>query len=485
MTKLTPTPEQEAILLAATATESNLLLTALAGSAKTTTLVMIAEALPKVDMLCLAFNKRIALEMKDRLPPNCQAQTLNSLGHRAWADSIGRKLRLDTGKNYRLLTAAISKLGSAERKWAYVDFSDTLKAIAFGKACGYIPDAYTQRNKRLLDDNEFYRHLEIEPTDICWDLIQHVSAESIKEAKLGIIDFDDQILCPTVFSSLLPIFKLVMVDEAQDLSALNHALLSKLVRHRIIACGDACQAIYGFRGAHEDSMDLLKSQFSMVEYALTISFRCPKEVVRAAQWRAPQMRWSDTAEEGKVTYLDSWSIETLPQDCTIICRNNAPLFALAIKILAEGRYPRIVGADIGKTLMKWMKKLGESSMSQKETLLAITAWAEKRAKKSRDKGKVKDQAACMSIFAMQGRTLGDAIAYADHLLSSGGPIQLITGHKAKGLEYNDVFFLDQFLIRVDQDQERNLKYVIQTRAMRTLTMVLSEGFVMQKGKVDA
>ncbi len=328
MPELTPTPEQEAIILAATTTEDNLLLTALAGSAKTTTLVMIAEALPKVDMLCLAFNKRIALEMQDRLPPNCQAQTLNSLGHRAWADSIGRRLNFNDRKNYQLLTKAIKQLGKAEQKFAYLDFADTLKAIGDGKSCGYVPDDYKERNKRLMNDAEFHAWLEIEPTTIQWNLIRAVSMESLKFAKLGEIDFNDQILCPTIFSSLLPIFPQVLIDEAQDLSALNHALLAKLVRHRIIACGDDCQSIYGFRGAHEDSMELLKRQFSMHELALTISFRCPRKVVELVQWRAPQMRYPDFAIEGEVNFLDSWIIlnllrRSIGNDFTIIKHDNS------------------------------------------------------------------------------------------------------------------------------------------------------------------
>ena len=43
---MTPTAEQLAILTAATTTKSNLLVTARAGAAKTTTLTMIADALP-------------------------------------------------------------------------------------------------------------------------------------------------------------------------------------------------------------------------------------------------------------------------------------------------------------------------------------------------------------------------------------------------------------------------------------------------------
>jgi hypothetical protein len=61
-------------------------------------------ALPTVQTLAIAFNKKIALEMQERLPPNCTAMTLNSLGYRTWAQALGKN-RLDGGDD-RLVQAA-------------------------------------------------------------------------------------------------------------------------------------------------------------------------------------------------------------------------------------------------------------------------------------------------------------------------------------------------------------------------------------------
>src|SRR5690242_16587497 len=97
-----PTPEQAAIVEAARSTKSNLLVSALAGAAKTSTLVLIAEALPGQEILCLAFNKKIATEMKERLPNWCTAMTLNSLGYRAWGAFLRKRLIVDDRKVYNL-----------------------------------------------------------------------------------------------------------------------------------------------------------------------------------------------------------------------------------------------------------------------------------------------------------------------------------------------------------------------------------------------
>jgi superfamily I DNA/RNA helicase len=471
-----PTEEQELIIEAAVNTPDNLMVSALAGAAKTSTLVLLAEALSNVQVLCLAFNKKIATEMQERLPVNCTAMTLNSLGHRVWADVLSKRLVVEVDKNFKILTQIVKELPKYEQEQAYAEFADTLKMIESGKSAGYIPTGHFTNAKRLMDDSEFFACLEDEPSPLQEKIVREATLKSIKQGMDGLIDFSDQILLPTVFPSMFPHYALVMVDEAQDLSALNHATLRKLAKRRLIAVGDECQAIYGFRGAHEESMGLLGETFKMRKLILSISFRCPKTVVAEALWRAPHMKFPEWAKDGEVKKLTEWNKDTVPQTAAIICRNNAPLFNMAIKLLKNGRYPQIIGNDIGKYLVKIMKKFGEKDLEKPEVFIAIDKWVEEKLKKSRSPAKVYDQAECLKIFAAQGETLGDAIAYAEHIFNSQGPIQLLTGHKSKGLEFDTVFFLDEHLIDIEQGQERNLRYVIQTRAKQSLYYVTSETF---------
>ena len=476
----TPTAEQTAIIEAAVNSTDNLIVSALAGAAKTSTLVMLAQALPKTSILCLAFNKKIAVEMQERLPPNCTAMTLNSLGHRVWADCCGKRVSLNKDKNYEILTKLIKELtNKREIEEAYEIFADCLKVIESGKSAGYIPTGHFTNAKRLMNDDEFFGWLEEEPSPLMERLARDATIESIKQGLNGSIDFSDQILLPTVFPAMFPSYPLVMVDEAQDLSALNHATLRKMAKKRLIAVGDECQAIYGFRGAHANSMAMLQETFSMRKLTLSTSFRCPISVVKAARWRAPHMQWPAWAVEGSVTTKDDWNESIVPQTAAIICRNNSPLFHMAINLLKAGRYPQIIGNDIGKALLKIMRKFGKPNLEQVFVLAAIDQWRDDKLKKSRAKGKITDQADCMKIFARQGETLGDACAYAEHLFNSQGPVQLMTGHKSKGLEFDEVFFLDEGLINNDDQQEQNLRYVIQTRAKQSLTYVYSDLFMVE------
>ena len=475
----TLTPEQAEIVEAAQTTSDNLLISALAGSSKTTTLVLIAEALPKAKLLCLAYNKKIATEMQARLPPTCEAMTLNSLGHRAWGTTLGKRLIVDTKKNFNIVKQIIDAMPRRDKSAAYDDFAGILKAVDFGKITGYVPTGKFDNARPILNDEGLFEALEEEPTPLQWHIIREASFVSLKQSWQGIIDFSDQILLPGVFPVSFPSgHDGVLLDETQDLSVLNHVLIRKLVRSkRLMAVGDDCQSIYAFRGAHPGSMSLLQSDFDMRELQLSVSFRCPEAIVRAAQWRAPRMQWFRTG--GTVRNLAEWNVADLPDHVTILCRNNAPLFAMAFKLLKAGRYPELVGNDIGKNLIRILKKLGPETMPREELERAIDQWLTVKLTKARNESAVHDQAACLHVFAEQGETLRDAVAYAEHILAANGPVTLMTIHRSKGLEFDHVILLDRHLIRTSTAdkpniQEDNLLYVGQTRSKNILWYADSE-----------
>lgn len=475
----TPTQEQQAIVSEARETSRNILMSALAGAAKTSTLELLAHELSDLQILYLVFNKKMQVEAQERLPANCKAMTLNSLGHRTWSEATGRRLRIESSKTYEIVSSLIQAQPAAVRTSLYENMAELMRLVDFGKACGYIPTGHYERAKRLFDDESFFPHLEQKLTDLEQDIIRDATLTSLKQAFDGLCDYNDQILMPTVFHGAFPRYPLVLVDEAQDLSALNHATLRKMVgQRRLIAVGDQCQAIYGFRGAHEDGMAKLRQDFEMKEMPLTISFRCPQRIVEHVHWRAPMMRWPEWAKLGAVIHRDEWFARDLAEDGVIICRNNAPLFGMAIRLLKNGRPCQLDGKDVITSITKIMRKFGGSDMRQVDLLERIDAWCEveKAKNKKRAWSRIEDRAECMRIFAREGATLADALAYAQHLLHLSSPLKLMTGHKAKGLEFDHVYFLDNHIVG-DEDQDPNLRYVICTRAKETLTYINTEDFV--------
>lgn len=479
---LKPTQEQQEIIDAAINDNYNMAVEARAGAAKTTTLVMLAENLPNEDILCLAFNKSIAGEMTERLPSNCDAKTFHSLGYKAWINFVQKNCRVDFKKVFTLLKAQIELIQDNEaRTAAYNCMAETLDFINKGKSAGYLPDSYEGHWTPLIGDYTFFSNLPVEPSMMQEQLVKQVSIASFKLALKGVLDFNDMVLCATICPVHFPSPSLLLVDEAQDLSPLNHVMIKKITRGaRIIAVGDPCQAIYGFRGADTESMNLLKKMFQMETFYLTTSFRCSRAVVENAQWRAPDMNAPEWAEQG---YVDkktlTWDADLLDDFNAVICRNNAPLFNLAIKLIKNGRMPELAGRDIAAGLLKVMKKLGKPNLEQAAALDALAEYEEKEIRRAREGAElaIRDRSECIRIMLKQTESLGDAMAYLNDLLAREGRIKLMTGHKSKGLEFDHVFFLDQDLCRIKYDQDANIKYVIETRAKISLTYVEIKNFI--------
>ena len=242
-----PTSEQRAIILAARDQTNNLIINALAGAAKTSTLVMIANQpkMKNISTLCLAFNKRIADELRERLPSNCQPMTLNSLGHRTWQSHLGIRCRPSTRKNFEVLKELIDEEPQHVKNKLYEEFSELMKALQFGKQYGWVPDRYAKEPTwRGIDDETFFSHglPEALASPESEEMVKRAYSKCLDLAFKGEIDFDEQLLMPTCFGARFPNYPLTMIDESQDLSALNHKMLELIVgSKRLFAVGDPCQ----------------------------------------------------------------------------------------------------------------------------------------------------------------------------------------------------------------------------------------------------
>lgn len=160
---------------------------------------------------------------------------------------------------------------------------------------------------------------------------------------------------------------------------------------------------------------------------------------------------------------------TILPNTAVICRYNAPLLALAMDCLANGQRVDVAGIDIGARIIKLLTKLGPESMTQAQTLSAIADWEAER--ESLDSKSASDTAACMRVFAKAGRTLAQSVAYANHIFAStSGEVRFLSGHRAKGMEFDHVYHLNSGNIR-QGGQEQNIHYVIDTRPKARLTYI--------------
>jgi DNA helicase II / ATP-dependent DNA helicase PcrA len=471
---LSPTAEQQEILELATKTNENIIISALAGCAKTSTLEMIANAIRNQPILYVVFNRRNAEEAKGRLPSHVEVKTLNSLGHRVWSETCGRRLVVRSTKMADLWRAWADSLPKLQKDRAWDERDEVMDLLRQAKRDGYVPPGASKLAKWQWCENgvsdDWWLDKDYDEAGNRMALVDRFLEESIIQAYKGTIDYDDQLYMPVCFSGTWPKFPLVLVDEAQDLSPINHQMLKGLYHKRLIVVGDPWQSIYAFRGSVFNGMDALKARYAMREMTLSVTFRVPKAGVLRQQHRVPRYAWPDWLDwpSGRVETLETWDATSLPNTCAILCRNNAPLFTCALRLLSRGRKIRLVGMDIGPNLLRILKKLGPPTATNLPGL--IEAWRGTERSRVKNAERVDDKAECLHALCEGRATLQDAIVWTENLFAQQGDIQLLSIHKAKGLEWNVVYHLDSWRIPSryaisdeELEQEKNLRYVCETR----------------------
>jgi len=484
------TLEQQAVISAIrNPNRGSILVSALAGSAKTTTIV---AALQEFDagysptVLCLAFNKRIAVELEKKLPKTITVKTMNALGHRAWGNYIGRRVNIDADKTWDFINQTWpTPKRDAEPKEHERTLDEKIAincAVTWAKNYGWVPDNIANQYpyvksfasfEAVANAVDLQLSIEVNEGDV-----REILRQSIEASFAGTIDFNDQIYMPCCFGGNWDKFDLVVVDEAQDLSALNHVMLRKSCKTntgRLVAVGDDHQSIYGFRGAASGRMGMLQEQWSMEILPLTLCFRCKSNIILHVQKVVPEIRYWEENKGGAVIGASNptldWNPENAEEGSAIICRNNAPLMSVAFSLLRARRSFKLLGGDIGKGLINLCKKFPQDSFEG--WAKGLKDWAHKESKKEKaNKKRIQDKFESLMALAEDNPNPEEILRRLDIIFNStSGSITLCTGHKSKGFEWEHVYFLDSHLLNLDDQQDRNLDYVIQTRAIDTLEYV--------------
>ncbi len=486
---------------------ASILLDACAGSGKTTTLTEGVKYL-NGSILAIAFNVRIKKTLESKIGTSATCKTLNGLGHGAMLSLLGRRVKIDARKVGKIVTE-ITKTLEVEDSDGEI-WSAVVKLVTRAKHHGIVPNGTKGLYISLIPDNpEEWEQLAAHYDIIFDDEILSLSRESLRVSNSlvweGVCDFDDQVYIPITFGAPFKKFDNIIVDEAQDLSGIQHKMIKKSLKKdgRLIAVGDKNQAIYGWRGAMSNSISRLVESFDLKTMELTVSFRCARAIVMEAKTIVPRIEAHHDAPDGSVTSLESNSSVLFQPGSVVLCRNNSPLIRLAYRLIAKHKGVYVVGRDIGAGLKALVKQLQKrQAIGTKEQLLsALERWRSEETEKAKAKeqwhkvSSVEDKADSLYVVVTYGnaKTVKGIIEEIDVLFSKeSAPITLSTVHKAKGLEWDKVFFLDQHLIpsrwsckAAEKDPQRyswmleeesNIRYVAITRAKQSLTYISTKGW---------
>jgi DNA helicase-2/ATP-dependent DNA helicase PcrA len=468
----------------------NMIISAVAGSGKTTTIVKALSMIPSTKkVIMLAFNKKIAEELNNRVDlPNVQIKTFHAIGLQV-CRNLCRNPHVDGNKLRNIIQHYAEYFGIDTfnvRGWNSLG-----KIISIGKNSG-IGSIYPNEDQSWIDiinHHDIFRDEEPELEIIIPALIKCLNKNNSIH---NIIDFDDMVYFPILFNLPFPKYDWVFADEVQDASEINRKSLKNLLKSdgRLCVVGDPHQAIYGFRGADSDSMNLLMEDFGCKELPLSVSYRCARRIVEEAQTVVSHIIPSDHAEIGAVSSVKEYSTDNFMSSKTsaVICRNTAPLVKMTYSFISRGIPAIMLGRDIGKgiiTLIKTFKCKDVRGLAEK-----LDVWKNKMLDKSKDDEKLADQIMdkyeCVSIFIKNtSETLtASLISEIERFFSDdaeSGKITLSTIHKSKGLEWDKVFILDREKFYPKwatrawmKEQEKNIHYVALTRPKNELIYIASD-----------
>jgi superfamily I DNA/RNA helicase len=521
MGKFTPSKQQKDIFKFILDGEKNAVISAVAGSGKTTTLLEALKLIPEdKTILFMAFNKSIAKELRERVPQrkSIKVMTVHGFGIETIRKSI-KEPSIDNSK-YRKILKDIIQFYKGKN-------DDVLDVYKFNKECYRFIEsmANTVKNgdididkfvKNVVDLSNLGRlHLidfDTKPIGVN-DLNKLADIHSINNedgestvawylSKLGlhyqdVVDFTDMIMFPNIMNFNTDVYDYVFIDECQDLNTCQRLLMEKAIKPdtgRFIAVGDPKQAIYAFAGADYESYQKLKKIPNTIELPLSVTYRCAEPIVKWVKHLNPLIKHFSKNKTGVVH--ETFSYKDIQDGDMVLCRNTFPIVALCIKLLSEGKKSYIIGSDIGMSLILMI----ENCEKKTEDFTMINVFSRLYHDKDKLIEKVMSNHKMIKSEAMEDSQViimnekiqaievlsegisnpHDVIRKIKELFSNDkkSGICLSNMHKSKGLESERVFIIHQELIpskyaklQWQIEQERNLEYVAYTRAKTTLGFV--------------
>jgi superfamily I DNA/RNA helicase len=439
---------------------TNLLIEALAGTGKTTSLVQLVRIYREIGktVMCLAFSKRDQEAMNARVQGHAVVQTSNAAGNLILSQQ-GIKVRLDDNLVRKFVMKYEFKLQNY-----LVEVLDAVRT--------YIPLNWPEipsdsQIKLACEDIELPRGVKAIPFEAIRDVFKEVI--SLTNLQVYGTDFMNQVFLPVYHRMNAPMkYDVVMIDEYQDQSYLNREILRKFQGGVVVAVGDVNQAIYDWRGG--DPKYIQEALGNYVSKPLTLCRRCPQAIISEAQKIVPEIR--TTKEGGSVRSIRN--SELIPELASkqkgyVLCCKNAPLIKIYFKCLSLGLPVVLAKSEILEQILNLINSFDSPNIADlvsKTEEWRATQLANCLGQINGDKlaESIHDRADSILAVSESVDTMSSLRLRLTMIRSNGGSIVLSTIHKSKGNEAPIVYILGE----VD---EPNLRYVAITRAEEELIYV--------------
>ena len=484
---ITPTKEQEDIIYAV-AKGLTVKVAALAGTGKTSTLMMIAEAYPNLKGLYLAFNKSLQLDAQAKFPDWIDCRTVHGLAYQVVGKEFKHKLMHKITPYEFIMELGIEDITSSFKvEDEYIIFTasqilawthDIIRNFMFSgretielKNVEWFTRLALPKHNPFLDKEDSFYDDNTTAIDELYNTLNESLfkyARDLWEKQSDINNHD----IPCEHDTYLKIYQLskpliedydyIMLDESQDANPCMIDILS-IQKCQVIYVGDEYQQMYSFRG----TINAMKN-IEAETYCLTQSFRFGNAIAKEANEILKSLR-SPHLLKG-LPSIKSFVVENIKPPYTFIARNNLRLFEECLSKIEDGYRCCFVGNLQGMIRLirsaysLWCKKkewVNDKRVSCFEDWYELSDYVREHDDQ--------ELSICVSfIMKYQESTLSKLreIQAEAKYKEDEADIILTTAHKAKGREWDNVILANDFSFKTDDD--KNIYYVALTRAKLTL-----------------
>lgn len=427
---------------------------AFAGTGKTTTLVEYSKCRPDKRILYIAFNKSVASEACARFPENVQCRTTHSLAY----SKVGKRYQEKLGSPQAWEVAQTFQCNTKRAK-------DALQTLA-NWFCSADPAVAEEH----LDEE-----LRADPTGAA-DVVPLAGKvfAAMKDKRSPIKMPHDGYLKIWALEHPHLMFDIILLDEAQDTNPVTLDVVMRQDCQKVLV-GDRHQGIYGFRRA----INAMEEVDAQSRVALTQSFRFSAQIADIASALLADFKGEEKAIVGRADLTNTWAVDH-SRPYTIIGRTNAGLFASAAQLVLDEdvKLHFIGGFDsyvFGKVLDAYFLWADERSRIKNPSIGRFNSFVDFQ-RYGMEAGDIEIRALVKTVEQYQSHIprIYEAVKASQVGLQEKANVVLTTAHRAKGLEFDQVFMQDDFIELPPEGQydpeEINLLYVALTRAIHSVRL---------------
>lgn len=301
---------------------------------------------------------------------------------------------------------------------------------------------------------------------------------------VGQIDFDDMLRFPLIYGLFTKVNSLVIpnilyVDEVQDVNAAQLGFIKQImdIGGRIIAFGDAHQAIYGFRGAMSNSIGMVKRLTQAKELPLSVSYRCASKIVsfchadyQEKELTAPEIE--AYTQGGRVIVCKSLDDDKYRVDLVlkhgikmVVSAKNKHLVSICISLMNQNQACNLKKSKLTTVIKRIVRQFEQEKLPFSMLVKRVKELLGSPDVKDGQKDSLSATLEFITGFGLKTYTeVYERIKVMDKQKKG---IHLHTVHSAKGLEEDSVMVIDDFFNSED-NQMQNMRYVAFTRAKELL-----------------